>query len=163
MGTKHPDYVLEAIWTLRTARPKPVPHAEIRRRLAAGDAGLSEPHPVPEGTYFDLVRKLRNDRGHEDDYVPESGEVDALDEIARRNIGALSARARTLRETAPESTNDALALAKLTREMQAIKRAMTETKDPARVRGGNAKRDKAATNPESTLERLARSHNPASD
>jgi hypothetical protein len=153
MAPKYPPAVDNAIWTLRTARPKPVPHEEIRRRLEAGEAGLDDAYPMPRGTYFDHLRKLREERGHEDDHVPEYGEIEAVDEIIRRAIGQASRELRELRESQEPSAIEAV---KIAERLAALKKQLqAPASNPARVRGGEAKRDNARARPQSLLERLA--------
>jgi hypothetical protein len=154
MASKYPPAVDEAIWTLRTARPKPVPHEEIRARLAEGRAGLDDPHPIPKGTYWDHLRALRKARGHENDYVPEGGETETVDLIIRRAIGQAS---RELRELDESEQPSALEAVKIAERLAALKRQLqAPAPNPKRQQGGDDKAANARANPETLLERLAR-------
>jgi len=83
VGPKYPPEVDEAIWTLLVEGLKPV---DIRRRLAAGDAGLEVRYTMPPRTLFSHIKRLREDRGDPRGVVLPGQEIDAAQAIRRRGL-----------------------------------------------------------------------------
>ena len=160
-GPKYPPELDEAIWALMC---EGVRHADIRRMLAAGEAGLEQPHDPPARTYFDHVARLKDQRGEPKLAVREGQEVDAAAAIGRRALEMLNRQMAELEQKEKAGTNG-LPARDLGRLRQLERTAADIARRAAEKPGDRAKRfgrkaqlghDKREGKPPTLLGRLAK-------